>query len=144
MANMGQSPTQYTTAKISNPINTVACVSNSHSTSMESSSTNEFVDYSEVKLMRDIEEGKDVPAKRAKLRKKTTKKRDNECMLKNGVFFYCFVCYITINFFPVSVADRFVPSRAVASLPTSHLYFELQADSNDGQTSEHQIPCMSG
>lgn len=91
MANIGQSPTQYTTAKISNPIRTVACVSKSHSTSTESSSTNEFVDYSEVKLVQGKEKENGVPAKRAKLRKKTTKKRDDECMLNRfSELFYLF------------------------------------------------------
>lgn len=93
VANIGQPSIHYTTAKISNPIRTVACVSKSHSTSTESSSTNEFVDYSEVKLVRDKEEVKGVPAKCAKLRKKTTKKRDDECMRKTNFF----ICFIPIN-----------------------------------------------
>lgn len=96
MANIGQSPIiQYTTAKISNPIRTVACVTKSHSTSTESSSTSEFVDYSEVKLVRDKEDGKGVPTKRAKLRKKTTKKRDDECMPN--------IFYLLLNTFQILI-----------------------------------------
>lgn len=81
MANIGQTPTQYTTAKINNPMVTVASVSKTNSTSTESS-TSEFVDYSEVKLIGNEKEGKNAVAKRARLRRKTTKKRDDECMLK--------------------------------------------------------------
>lgn len=111
------------------------------------SPTDEFVDINDMEFIKNNQQcqsDKNVVMRRSR-RRKTTKRKDDACMCyglnifihKSFVFLLNLKLYF--RFFLVLVADKFVPSRALATLPTSYLYFETVSNLESNRSSKYSV-----
>lgn len=103
--------------------------------------TDEYVDINDMEFIKkssDSDQTVENILMRRPRRKKTTKREDEACMWndKTTLLTIFFIDNYLINFlinviFSVLVADKIVPSRALATLPTSYLYFDTSNESTE-------------
>lgn len=126
---------------------TLGSISNELFSNSCASPTDEFVDINDMEFIKNNQQcqsNKNVIMRRSR-RRKLTKRKDDACMCHDlNIFIHkSFIFLLNLNyyfpFFLVLVADKFVPSRALATLPTSYLYFETVSNLEANRSSKFSV-----